>query len=65
MMKIKKKLQDESSGVTGALQGKNTVKGNSATLYQNETANAVIALSDIFGTFTNFRQNRDSKIASL
>ena len=65
MVKLQMQLLEEISGVTGALQGKNTVKGNSATLYQNETANAVIALSDIFGTFTNFRQNRDSKIANL
>ena len=65
MVKLQMQLLEEISGVTGALQGKSTVKGNSATLYQNETANAVIALSDIFGTFTNFRQNRDSKIANL
>lgn len=65
MVKLQLQLLEEISGVTGALQGKSTVKGNSATLYQNETANAVIALSDIFGTFSNFRHNRDSKIAGL
>ncbi len=65
MVKLQMQLLEEILGVTGALQGKSTVNGNSATLYQNETTNAVIALSDIFGTFTNFRQNRDSKIASL
>ena len=65
MVKLQMQLLEEISGVTGALQGKNTVSGNSATLYQNETANAVIALSDIFGTFSNFRSNRDKKIATL
>ncbi len=65
MVKLQMQLLEEISGVTGALQGKSTVKGNSASLYQNETTNAVIALSDIFGTFTNFRQNRDAKIANL
>ena len=65
MVKLQMQLLEEISGVTGALQGKSTVSGNSATLYQNETANAVIALSDIFGTFTNFRNNRDLKIANL
>ncbi len=65
MVKLQMQLLEEISGVTGALQGKTTVVGNSATLYQNETANAVIALSDIFGTFSNWRQNRDNKIAGL
>ena len=65
MVRLQMQLLEEISGVTGALQGKSTVTGNSATLYQNETSNAVIALSDIFGTFSNFRKNRDAKIASL
>lgn len=65
MVKLQMQLLEEISGVTGALQGRSTVTGNSATLYQNETANAIIALSDIFGTFTNFRQNRDTKIQQL
>ena len=65
MVKLQMQLLEEISGVTGALQGKNTVTGNSASLYQNETTNAVIALSDIFGTFSNFRNNRDNKIANL
>lgn len=65
MVKLQMQLLEEISGVTGALQGKSTATGNSATLYQNETTNAVIALSDIFGTFTNWRENRDKKIASM
>ncbi len=65
MVKLQMQLLEEISGVSGALQGRSTVSGNSATLYQNETANAIIALSDIFGTFSNFRQNRDNKIAAL
>jgi len=65
MVKLQMQLLEEISGVTGALQGRSTVNRNSATLYQNETANAVIALSDIFGTFSNFRNNRDDKIAQL
>ena len=65
MVKLQMQLLEQISGVTGALQGKTTVTGNSATLYQNETDNAVIALSDIFGTFSNFRKNRDTKIATL
>lgn len=65
MVKLQMQLLEEISGVNGALQGKSTVNGNSATLYQNETSNAVIALSDIFGTFSNFRENRDNIIATL
>ena len=65
MVKLQMQLLEEISGVTGALQGKTTVTGNSATLYKNETNNAVIALSDIFGTFSNWRQNRDKKIEAM
>lgn len=65
MVKLQMQLLEEVSGVTGALQGRSTVTGNSATLYQNETANALIALSDIFGSFSNFRHNRDAKIINL
>ena len=65
MVKLQMQLLEEISGVTGALQGKSTVAGNSATLYQSEATNAVIALSDIFGAFTNWRNNRDAKIAGL
>lgn len=64
MVKLQMQLLEEISGVHGALQGK-TATGNSATLYENEATNAAIALSDIFGTFTNFRNNRDAKIAGL
>ena len=59
MVQLQMKLLEEISGVSGALQGKNTVAGNSASLYQNETQNAIIALADVFDTFNHFRRQRD------
>ena len=65
MVKLQMQLLEEISGVSGALKGQSSTGNTGASLYQSETANAVIALSDIFGTFTNFRLNRDNKIAQL
>lgn len=65
MVQLQMKLLEEISGVSGALQGKSDARGNSASLYQSETENSVIALTDIFDTFNAFRRTRDRLILHL
>lgn len=65
MIKLQMRLMEEVTGVSGALQGKTGVSGNSASLYEAQSENANIALTDIFATFTAFRQQRDRLIAQL
>lgn len=62
MIKLQMQLLEEVSGVSGALQGKTPTGVNSANLYQTQTENANIAMADIYGTFTNFRRNRDKML---
>lgn len=64
MIELQMRLFEEISGVSGALQGKNPTM-NSANLYQAQTENANIALSDVFDTFQAFRRQRDRKMRSL
>lgn len=59
MIKLQMQLLEEVSGVSGALQGKTPAGVNSAHLYETQAQNAHLALADIYGTFTNFRHNRD------
>ena len=61
---LQKKLFEEISGVTGALQGK-SAGVNSANVYQLQSENASIALSDVFETFEAFRRQRDRKIVRI
>ena len=65
MVQLQMKLLEEISGVSGALQGKSDSRGNSASLYQSETENSVIALTDVFDTFNAFRRTRDRLIRNL
>ncbi len=65
MVQLQMKLLEEISGVSGALQGKSDSRGNSASLYQSETENSVIALTDVFDTFNAFRRTRDRLILHL
>ncbi len=64
MIELQMKLFEEISGVTGALQGKNPTV-NSLGLYQMQSENANIALSDVLDTFEAFRRQRDRKITSI
>jgi hypothetical protein len=63
MIELQMKLFEEISGVSGALQGKNPTV-NSANVYQLQSENANIALSDVYDTFQAFRRQRDRKIVN-
>ena len=64
MIELQMKLFEEISGVSGALQGKAPTV-NSANVYQMQSENANIALSDVYDTFEAFRRQRDHKIVSI
>ena len=64
MIELQMKLFEEISGVNGALQGKNPTV-NSANIYQLQSENANIALSDIYDTFEAFRRQRNRKIERI
>ena len=64
MIELQMKLFEEISGVNSVLQGKNPT-GNSLGLYQMQSENASIALSDVLDTFEAFRRQRDRKILSM
>jgi len=64
MIELQMKLFEEISGVSGALQGKAPTV-NSANVYQMQSENANIALSDVYDTFEAFRRQRDRKISSM
>ncbi|MBR6282770.1 MAG: hypothetical protein IKR25_00545 [Muribaculaceae bacterium] len=65
MIELQMKLLEEVSGVHGALQGKNVATGGSATLYQLQSQNADLALTDLYDTFNAFRQQRDQVVTSV
>ena len=64
MIELQMKLFEAISGVSGALQGKMPTV-NSANVYQLQSENATIALSDVFETFEAFRRQRDKIIGGL
>lgn len=63
MIQLQMRLLEEVTGVSGALQGKTGIGGNSASLYEAQSQNAHIALTDIFDTFDAFRQKRNTMLA--
>lgn len=65
MIELQMKLLEEVSGVHGALQGKNVATGGSATLYQLQSQNADLALTDIYDTFNTFRRQRNALITQF
>lgn len=65
MISLQMRLLEQVSGVSGAMQGHNTVAANSASLYALQSQNAAIALTDLFDTFTAFRQCRTDRLARL
>ena len=64
MIELQMRLFEEISGVSGALQGKAPTV-NSANIYQLQSENANIALSDVYDTFEAFRRQRDRKIERI
>ena len=64
MIELQLRLLEQVSGVSGAMQGHTGLGGNSASLYEIQSQNAVIALTDLFDTFTAFRTSRDRLIAT-
>ena len=64
MIELQMKLFEEISGVSGALQGKSPTV-NSMGVYQMQSENANIALSDVYDTFEAFRRQRDRKITGM
>ncbi len=65
MINLQLRLLEQVSGVSGALQGHSDVGGNSATLYEAQSQNATIALTDLFDTFTAFRQQRNNLLYTI
>ena len=64
MIELQMKLFEEISGVNGALQGKDPTV-NSASVYQLQSDNANIALTDVYETFEAFRRQRDRKVEGM
>lgn len=60
MIKLQMQMLEDVSGVSGALQGKATAGNNSAGLYNAQAENANMAMTDIYGTFTAFRRQRNA-----
>ena len=58
MIALQLKLFDDVSGVSGALQGHSSNE-RSAGIYELQARNSAIALTDIFDTFTAFREARN------
>ena len=61
MLQIQMKLFEDISGINNALQGKISSSVTGAELFQRQTDNATIALSDIYDTFNAFRNERNNK----
>ena len=64
MIELQMKLFEDISGVSGALQGKSPTV-NSARVYEQQSENANIAMSDVYDTFEAFRRQRNHKINAL
>lgn len=61
LLDIEFQLFQQISGVSGALQGQTPAGNVSASLYESQTNNAVVAMMDIYSTFNSFRSARDAK----
>lgn len=65
MIKLQMQMLERTSGVTGTLQGLPGEGTTGAALYQAQSENATMALSDLFDTFSTFRRNRNRRMAQL
>lgn len=62
LLNLQMKLFEDISGVHGAMQGKGTAPGTSYALYAAQIQNSSLNLVDIFESYKNFRQDRDTKL---
>ena len=62
LLNLQMKLFEDISGVHGAMQGKGTAPGTSYALYAQQIQNSSLNLVDIFESYKNFRQDRDTKL---
>ena len=62
LLSLEMKMMEEVSGISGILQGKDVASTMSAGLYEQQSRNAAMALSDIFDSFEMFRTERDRKM---
>ncbi|MCM1517135.1 MAG: hypothetical protein NC117_00640 [Pseudoflavonifractor sp.] len=65
LLALEMRLFDEVSGVGSALQGKDVSGAVSASLYEQQTRNSALSLTDVFESFAGFRAQRDSKLLAL
>lgn len=64
LLDLEMRLMEQVSGVSNAFQGRDVSARTAASLYQEQTHNSVIALTDIFQTFEAFRKQRDLLLSS-
>lgn len=65
MIRLQLQMLERIGGVTGALQGLPGSGTTGAALYQAQSTNADMALTDLFDTFTSFRRARNRRLRSL
>lgn len=65
LLALEMRLFDEVSGVGSALQGREMSGGVSASLYEQQTRNSALSLTDVFDSFAGFRAERDAKLSAL
>lgn len=64
LLDIELRLFQQISGVSSALQGHAPSGNVSASLYDSQAYNSVVAMMDVFSTFDAFRAARDEKAVS-
>lgn len=64
LLSLEMKMMEDVSGIGSVLQGKEMPSTMSANLYEKQTQNAAIALTDMFASFEMFRSERDRKMQS-
>lgn len=65
MLQLQLKLLEDISGVHGALQGQSASSGTPASLYMQQVQNSATSLTDIFESYKDLREDRDSKVMKL
>lgn len=65
MLQIQLKLLEDISGVQGALQGQAPRAGTPAALYLQQTQNSTTGLTELFETYRELREERDTKNMKL
>lgn len=65
MLQLQLKLLEDISGVHGALQGQTASSGTPASLYMQQVQNSATSLTDIFESYKDLREDRDTKLMKL